>query len=381
MKVKIYCKDTIHSLEWPQTENGIFSREYLEPIVKNGTNYYFSNISTDLRIIKIDDIIIPITVNDHVEPNAYVCSTYTHYVRYAAEEIKHLKSSIVKNLANRGTQMLGSFLKKRNIDKTIFVNNWLFPTNLYPNLSREHIEAITKTLIERFPNHTIAFRSISNFSSGRIAKSLKQLKYEFLLCRNIYYTDTQSPYAFKARMTKSDHKLLSTSDCSIIENKQIPSHLSFRLAELYQMLNIDKYSECNPQYKPEFMELLKTSSNFKLKAWIKDNQAHAVLGYYTANGIMNSPLFGYDTLFPQQAGLYRQISAMLLNDARKKKHLLHQSSGAGHFKQLRRAKKDFEYTAVYTKHLPLNRRIPWKVLYFGMNTIGKKILTKASHTF
>ncbi len=374
MKINIYDKQTVDQICWPETDNGQLARQYIVPIIKTGTDRYFKNVSTEMLLIEVDGIFLPATINDEVIPNAYVCSTYTHYVSYALEEVGRIKSGILQKLASPLIKLFGRILKTGKVDRTVFVNNWLLPTNLYPSLSYDQLKKITESLIERFPNHTIAFRSVNAHAPGNLKDNLTSLNYDLLLCRDIYYTDTQSPDPFKARMTKSDFKLLNTTEYSIKENDQIPENTVERMASLYQMLNVDKYSACNPQYTSELLRLMRSIPRFHLKAWMKENDVHAVLGYYTQDGIVTSPLFGYDTSLSQKSGLYRQISAALLQDAKKNDLFLHQSSGAGHYKQLRRAKKDLEFTAVYTKHLPKTRQLPWQALVFGMNKVGKKFI-------
>ena len=374
MKVNLYDKDSLDQIPWSNTENSALAKQYILPIIKNGTLHFFKNISTDLRLLEIEGVFLPVTINEKVEPNAYVCSTYTHYILYALEEIKHLKSAILRSISKPFIHLFGKFLEKGKVDKTVFVNNWLLPTNLYPYLSQDQIKAATLFLTKQFPDHAIAFRSVNDIAPGNLKMDLVELRYNLLLCRDIYFTDTESSVPFKARMTKSDLKLLDSTDYCIVENKNIPKELSSRLSDLYQKLNIDKYSACNPQYKPELIELLRTIPRFHLKAWIKEDQADAVLGYYDQEGILTSPLFGYDTSLPQQSGLYRQISGALLRDAKSKRCFLHQSSGAGHYKKLRRAEKGLEYTAIYTRHLPFTRQLPWKLLLFSMNTAGKQFI-------
>ena len=374
MEIQIHDKNTVDRINWPETENSNLARQFLVPIMKQGTRHYFKNVHTQMKLLEVDGTFLPITVNEKVASNAYVCSTYTHYVSYALEEVDRLQNRLLRKLAKPMIRLFGSFLKAGHVDKTVFVNNWLLPTNLYPLLSKEQLSRITDCLVKQFPGHTIAFRSVNVHAPGKLLDNLQSLNYDFLLCRDIYSTDTRSPEPFKARMTKSDFKLLNTTEYSIVENDHIPECLSGKMAALYQMLNIDKYSTCNPQYTPEMLNLMRSIPRFSLKAWMKENEVHAVLGYYSQDGIVTSPLFGYDTTLPQQTGLYRQISATLLKDAKSKEHFLHQSSGAGHYKQLRKAKKNLEYTAVYIKHLPKARQLPWKTLLKGMNTIGSRFI-------
>jgi hypothetical protein len=77
---------------------------------------------------------------------------------------------------------------------------------------------------------------------------------------------------------------------------------------------------------------------------------------------MTPPLFGYDTSLPKLDALYRHLTVLTMREAKEFGLMLHDSSGVGKFKKKRGAKKVIEYNAVFTKHLPLSRRLPWKVI-------------------
>ncbi|WP_374016341.1 hypothetical protein ABU162_18735 [Paenibacillus thiaminolyticus] len=73
---------------------------------------------------------------------------------------------------------------------------------------------------------------------------------------------------------------------------------------------------------------------------------------FCRDGVMTTMLFGYDTALPQELGLYRMLSAALLELARENGDLLHESSGAAQFKRNRGARADIGYSAVFCDHLP-----------------------------
>ncbi|SFK89258.1 hypothetical protein SAMN05518846_1231, partial [Brevibacillus centrosporus] len=67
---------------------------------------------------------------------------------------------------------------------------------------------------------------------------------------------------------------------------------------------------------------------------------------------------------------------LLVQEARKKELLLHQSAGVGAFKADRGAVGEVEYTAVYVRHLPLSRRIVWRVLSWILLRFGVPLIQK-----
>ena len=56
--------------------------------------------------------------------------------------------------------------------------------------------------------------------------------------------------------------------------------------------------------------------------------------------------------------------------------VLNFSSGAPGFKKIRGAASAIEYTAVYTRHLPPERRAVWTLLHKTSHAYYKKILLK-----
>jgi hypothetical protein len=77
---------------------------------------------------------------------------------------------------------------------------------------------------------------------------------------------------------------------------------------------------------------------------------------------MTQPLFGYDTSLPMDEGLYRLLTLVTLQEGVRRGLLVHASGGVGKFKKVRGGESVTEYNAVYTKHLPKRRRLPWKLI-------------------
>ena len=63
-------------------------------------------------------------------------------------------------------------------------------------------------------------------------------------------------------------------------------------------------------------------------------------------------------------------------EAQKKGAVFNQSAGGSFYKKVRRAEGNMEYTAVYQKHLPLPRRIPWKILSLLSNSLGQMYMKR-----
>lgn len=145
---------------------------------------------------------------------------------------------------------------------------------------------------------------------------------------------------------------------------------------LYKLLYLEKYSYHNPQFTERFIAAAMASGTLRLYGLRKEGRLNAVMGYFCRNGIMTTPLFGYDTAVPQSVGLYRMLSACLIGQARENGHLLHESAGAAQFKRNRGAVADFEYSAVYERHLPWGRRWCWLLLDRLLNRAGVPLMRR-----
>lgn len=84
---------------------------------------------------------------------------------------------------------MGSWLRRTNINKVIVVNNWMLSTNLYHSINERQIEQITNLFVEKFPEHTILFRSLNNALYPVTTEALSTVGYKKIMSRSIYLFD------------------------------------------------------------------------------------------------------------------------------------------------------------------------------------------------
>lgn len=135
--IKIYDKTNINELYFPLSEDGQYAKKFLVPCIKNSASFYIDNVQTDLKILSIDNLVLPITINNKEYNNSYVVSPYTHYVTYSKEELKELKNPLLEVILKSILSILGIFLRTTKINKVVQVNNWLLSTNLYVDLTED----------------------------------------------------------------------------------------------------------------------------------------------------------------------------------------------------------------------------------------------------
>ncbi|OJU80491.1 MAG: hypothetical protein BGO10_06235 [Chlamydia sp. 32-24] len=367
-KVNLFNKDSIDTLDWPDHEEAQHVKSFVEPLIKEGTKTYIDNVDSEFCVLQINNHVLPVTISQFSKENSYVCSLHGQYVRYAREQMRN-QNSFLNFFVKPLTHIFDKLIKWGDLDRLIVVNNWLFSTNLYPELKKTELEDIVQFLTKKYSNYTICFRCVNQFDTKELFQNLKKTGFETVFSRPIFIFDPQEKKAFKSRMIKSDLKLLKDTDYKVLKHDQIPLSAAARLKELYSSLYLDKYSKLNPQLNEKFFNLLIEKKVFELQAVEKDGVIDGIVGNYSRNGVMTSPLFGYD---PQKLedGVYRIISTILALNAKEKKMILNQSAGAASFKKLRRATKHLEYNALYVKHLNSKRKICWKVFKGIINSFG-----------
>lgn len=375
-KVFLYQADNLEECLWPDTVDGRYAQALLTPFIKKGVSHFIENIKTELRVLRLEDVILPITINEGEYHNSYVCSPYSYFISYARESLDILKQPWLFHVMDRLLRGIGVIFRKFHFNKVVIVNNWFCSTNLYPKLDSQQIVKIAQFLRRSFPQHAIVFRCVDSCTNSICEKTLKTIDFEYIATRQIFFLNPSQTSLLDSRIFKSDLKLLKNSGYQIIEGKDVLDEEFPRLLELYRNLYIDKYSALNPTFNVEFLRLVIQQNLMHFKALKKDGRIDGVVGYVEREGKMYCPYFGYDGEVPQEVGLYRILSTVLMLEAYEKRLFFHQSSGASTFKKIRKADDCIEYTAVLCKHLKWTRRIPWFMLKCLYNTLGKSYMEK-----
>lgn len=376
--MRLYDASTIGELPWPETPDGEYARRLLPPLMQEGVPAYIANLQTRLLALHLDDLVLPVTVNEGDYRNAYPCSPFTHYALAAWEEARRLKPWLLRPALGALIAPVAGILRAGQINKVVHVGNWLLSTNLYPKLGPTQLKAIA-SLTDRFPEHAIILRSLNEHLHGEMLAELQALGYRLIPSRQVWIHDVAHWDSFpeKARwQLRRDTRLIEQTGYEVVPHEALTRADLPRLRELYRLLYLEKYSHFNPDFTERFFEVALKTQSFYLVGLRKAGRIDGVLGYFWRNGVMTTPIFGYDTSLPQSLGLYRMISAVLAQEARRRGLLLHASSGAASFKRLRGAIPAIEYSAVYDRHLPAYRRLPWAVLGSVLNAVAVPLIQR-----
>lgn len=381
-KVTLYDTASVHQLQWPETEMSQRLKGYWLEMMQTGAATYINNVQTRCLALQVDEVVLPVTVNDTEYENSYVCSFYAHYITYATYELACLSMPLLEQILSKILWVLGHCLKWTRINKTVIVNNWLLSTNLYPPLSEVQVKAITQHLIQQFPDHAIAFRSINAYTTQNLKTALQHQNYRMVGSRQVYLYDPQNeqlPPKQSARARKNisrDLGLIAASGYKPVHPKSLSMEGADRAAQLYAALYLQRYCDNNPQFTPAFVALAQRCGFLDIMTLQKAEHIDGVVGFYQLNGVMTAPLLGYDTDLPQPLGLYRILSSSLIDIAAQRQLISHKSSGVADFKRNRGFTGWIEYTAIYDRHLPLYRRSGWGLLQHIVNWVAIPLMKK-----
>jgi hypothetical protein len=369
-EIALYDRHNLEACPWPQTPDGQYAQKFLTPLIQRGVSKYIENVHTDMRVLLMDDLVLPITVNNAEYENSYVCSPYSYFISYARESIDFLSQAWLYYAINALLIGAGKVLRQLQINKVVVVNNWLYSTNLYPQIQPHQVTRIAQFLEQAFPDHAIVFRCVDPYTNPICFQTLQKMGLEFIAMRPILFLDPRDSSLVESRIFKSDIKLLKNSGYEIIDGERLTESEIPRLLELYRDLYIQKYSTLNPKFSEDFMCLVLGQKLLQFKALKKDGSIDGVVGYVQRNGKMYCPFFGYDSQVPKERALYRLLSTLLMLEAYHQGLFFHQSSGASMFKKIRKAHSCIEYMAVSYKHLKISRHLPWQILKNLYNSLG-----------
>jgi hypothetical protein len=375
-EVQIYYDTNIDALEWPESNDAQITKKYLTPLIKHGTKRYIDNVDANMLALKVDDIVMPVSIANATRyANSYVCSPYSHYITYAVDEIPRLglQNPRIERLLSKAIAAFGVHLKWLHLDKVAIINNWLFSSILYPELTKQQIGAITAFMVSRYPEHAIVFRCISDTLTSKLKTSLAQSGYQMVVSRPISVLDTRDDRYLKRKHTKSDMKLFQRSGVEVIGNRDVTPEDMGRLVGFYNALYLNKYTYNNPQYNHRFFELMDREQICTYRIIRKGGQILGFAASFSLGTITSVPFVGHDLDAPKEMGLFRILMAIVLRDAKKSGMTLHWSSGVAEFKRRRGAAPGLEYYAIYHKHLPIHRRLPWHTLAILLNRTAPRV--------
>jgi hypothetical protein len=365
--MRLYSREELDRVPWPDTPDGDYARRVLSAFMRDGATRYVANAEAEVRVLVAGEVVLPVAVVEGLSRLAnpsYVVSPTTHYVDYAKREVElelHDRS-VLRRLFPPLLECFRPLLRWGEVEKAVYVNNWLLSTNLFPRLPPGALQALHELLRGTFPCHALVFRSVSRELNGEVAWGLRGLGYRPVFSRQVYLLDPRTGSHRRKKSFQKDRGLARRTPYAWLDAAALTEADCPRLKRLYDDLYLDKYSPYNPQFTEDFFHEALRSGWLELWALRAEGRIDAVLGLVRRQGAATTPMIGYDRSLPAELGLYRLVSLKLVELAERHGLVLHQSSGASKFKMHRGSVPSVEHSYVFDLHLPRRRRLPWQVL-------------------
>ncbi|HZY19954.1 MAG TPA: hypothetical protein VFE82_15890 [Ramlibacter sp.] len=347
---------------WPEGRE--MERRYIEAVAHAGPGLV-ANVRTRWMALRSGGRLYPVTVNDGEYGDSYVCLPHSGYVLYGRRELDLVDVGRLRPWLRAGLGMLDVLLRAARVNRIVHVDNWLLSTNLHGDWNGSDARAIRELLQERYPGHLIAVRSVDPWSSPQLDAALRADGWLMLPSRQLWVLDSLPRQWRPRRAARHDRRLLTDSGLAVEDLRQLQPGDAERIATLYRMLYVDKYSGLNPVFTPAWITCTQRSGVIRYRvARDSGGTIQSVAGSLVRGDVLTPPVVGYDTSRPREDGLYRIASYLFCEQAEALGLRLNASAGAADFKRTRGARPVIECSAVWAGGVAPWRR--WLLRVFGM---------------
>lgn len=331
--------------------------DMLREMTSRGAPAMVSNVASRFSTLEVAGRNMPVTIDDGALGGSYVSSPHSAYVLYARAELDLLEVGWTAYPSRAALAGLDLILKAARINRIVHLGNWLLSTNLHDGWRGEGVKAAREALVEAHPDHLLGIRSVDDWSSPGLREALAADGWILVPSRQIWVVDDLARDWTKRHDFANDRRLVARSPLILSDLGQVEEGDARRIADLYAMLYVGKYSALNPILTPAFIQASAGSGMLSYRvARDPGGTIMAVAGMWERGGVMTPPVVGYDTARPQREGYYRIASWMFMERALQAGWRLHGSAGAAHFKRQRGARSIIEWNAYHAAHLSPARR-------------------------
>jgi hypothetical protein len=351
------------------------SLRYLAEFLRVGPQGLIETVDLPRLVLRVENELVPIVVNDGREALCYFLSPRVHYVDYMREELAKIHGNREAALLSHAVGLLGSVTAPLGFNRCVSVNNWLFTSSPALQLSAAGITAMTHELTRRF-QLPIVVRGI-DVRDERMRRAFESAGYALVVNRPVFEFDTarwDDLPSSRRRDLKRDQRALERSGLRVVVDDPLHGDDAARVAALYRGLYLDKHSRYNARYTPAFFRLA-ADSGVERVITLRD-QDDTIVAFNTLRRERERLVFalvGYD-LARQAAGLplYRGAFFAALQLARAEGCMCFLSTGNAEYKRRRGGTEWLEYEAVYVRHLAPPRRAPWFLFKHALDAaVGK----------
>ena len=341
------------------------------------TQSLIANVHARVETLQTGAGPLPVTVHDGRAGDAWICSPRTTYADCAGEEAERYLPRALAPVGRMLPGMLGNVIARAGLDRAASINNWLLSTNLYPALDLVPLPGLLNEAVVRWPRHGLWFRSLNSRDTPDWSRALRERGCLPVATRQVYLYDDFAALSARHDNLKRDLKMLGKTPLQHAANGSIDEGDYARIAELYSLLYISKYSRANPVYGEAFLRAWHRAGLLEFEGFRDvDGRLCTVVGLFRQAGIATAPIVGYDTHQPPRAGLYRLATACAYRRCMERGWRLNFSAGAAGFKLLRGGQPAIEYSMVFARHLPKRTRAVLSILSAATCRVGAPLLRR-----
>lgn len=351
--------------------------DFTRAFMRDGSSNYIRNLQTEVGIQQWGEHLLPITINHGEKAATFVCSPWVGYVDYTREELSRFPNRALVPALHAVVSGVAGILRLSDLNRIVHINNWMMSTNLLAGIDVDQVGAQTEEFASRFPDHILAMRSLTRRHNSRMMAALEAAGWVLLPSRQLFLVDEVASQMTKRRDLKRDEALWRNTPYRFEELQAISRPDAERIAALYAMLYLEKYSQLNPVYTPDFVMM--THEIGMIRYMVLRDAAGVIQsfgGMHHFGGHATMPLMGYNTAIDQREGLYRLGFHAGTRFSARNNLAFNMSSGASSFKIARGATAEMEFSAFHLRHLPARRRLPIDLLRVVANRIGMPILER-----
>lgn len=350
-------------------EDASLAGRYTAAFARRGAQTFIANLTSRVMLLRHGSLRLPVTVDDGGHGRSYVASPHSAYVLYAEEEMDLVGMKRGRTAAKLALTALDGLLRAVRINRAVHLDNWMLSTNLHGDWQGEALPDMRQCLANRFPDHFLVVRTLDEWSCPGLLTAAREDGWILVPARQIWIVEDLERDWRPRNAYGNDRRALAASGLTVEDAGPFGLPDLARVAELYRMLYVGRYSALNPVFTEQFIALTQQSGMLHYRVARDGNGRIMCVGGIWARGdVMTPPIVGYDTSRPQSEALYR-IACFLFSQWGMEHGLaLHGSAGAAHFKRLRGARGAIEYLAVHADHLSLARRATVRMLAAGLET-------------
>jgi hypothetical protein len=342
------------------------------PLVAHGTQWCASNVHAEARWLDTSDGRWRVSLTTRMPRNSYVVSATGQYLDYALEEVRRLPSALERGVSRGALAFVAPVL--RALDPVVMLDALPLSTVLHPTRTAAQWRAGIEAAREQYPGVPVVIRSLDAVACPDALDIVSKLGLHLIPSRLVFHQNPTHDAFWHIRNIRNDLAMIAAAP---MEQRELEARDAPAIARLYWQLYIEKHSHLNPAFSVEWLALGMTAGVLRGAGLIHDGRLAAAYLSYSVENTMTNPVFGYDTTLPQQLGLYRRLSVLTMQDARKRGLRLHASSGAPGFKASRGGAPALEYHAVDLRSVRGAQRAAWRFTIGVAKTIGPRLLRSA----